>query len=81
VTITGRASPQRGGAPQTVAPSRIREGTPDPPPSAPPAPPARPRGAPPAPPQRPAREPFVRNAGDATVFVPPNQNRGGGGEG
>jgi hypothetical protein len=47
----------------------------------PPAPPpARPRVSPPAAPQRPAREPFVRGAGDATVFVPPNQNRGGDGD-
>ena len=81
VTITGRAvSHQRGGSPPTVTPSRIRDsGGAEP---APPAgPPARPRGAPPAAPPRPAREPFVRGAGDATVFVPPNQNpRGGGGD-
>jgi hypothetical protein len=81
VTITGRAvTPQRGAGggsgPATVTPSRIRDAGEAP--QAPSAPPARPRGAPPAAPQRPAREPFVRNAGDATVFVPPNQNRGGG---
>jgi hypothetical protein len=81
VTITGRAvTPQRGGGggPATVTPSRIRDAGPGEAPQAPAAPPARPRGAPPAAPPRPAREPFVRNAGDATVFVPPNQNRGGG---
>jgi hypothetical protein len=86
-------SQQRGGsaAPPTVNQPRIREGGREggrdagrdsgrdagrdrEPPA---APPARPRVSPPAAPQRPAREPFVRGAGDATVFVPPNQNRGG----
>lgn len=93
VTITGRAvTHQRGGgpAPPTVNQPRIREGggresprdagrdrgrsheAPEPP-----APPARPRVSPGGAPARPPREPFVRGAGDATVFVPPNQNRGG----
>jgi hypothetical protein len=78
VTISGRAVMQQrpGAGPPTASP-RLRDAGPSQP--APPGAPApRPRGSPPAPPQRPAREPFVRDAGDATVFVPPDQNRRGG---
>jgi hypothetical protein len=70
---SGREGGRDAGRDAGRDPGRDRE-----PPAAPPAP--RPRVSPPAAPQRPAREPFVRGAGDATVFVPPNQNRGGNGD-